>query len=322
MPSIFRLNTAMSPVFSTRLPQAFADAVLHADQHLVGVRCRHCGAAPMRPSALAAGADRRGHHLARSGARLRARRSDRAACRASPAPRPPALPRIRPACRPRRRCGRRAPGRRARGAAAHHLSDDRFERRPVEPQPDLFEGVGLDVVGRERAQVEERVSRWPFSVSTSRRTGLRCSADCSTRQRSSCQVPIVSPSTARTVSPRARPAAAATEASGRRAEHRTRLRQPYMKSPAYAAMAKRKLAAGPATTMAKRRQTLWRLNARCASPLVDRAFALIEHLHVAAERNRGDDPLGPIGAAPPGPERRPKPTEKRSTLTSNQCATM
>jgi hypothetical protein len=38
-----------------------------------------------------------------------------------------------------------------------------------------------------------------------------------------------------------------------------------MKSPAYAAIAKRKFATGPATTMAKRRQTLWRLKARCAS---------------------------------------------------------
>ena len=39
LPSIFRLNTAMSPVFSSAFHK-LADPVLHANQHPVGVRRR------------------------------------------------------------------------------------------------------------------------------------------------------------------------------------------------------------------------------------------------------------------------------------------
>ena len=54
----------------------------------------------------------------------------------------------------------------------------------------------------------------------------------------------------------------------------------------------------------------------------DRALALVEHLHVAAERNRATPPT----RCGRGPKRRdqttrPKPTEKRSTLTPHQRAT-
>ena len=38
-----------------------------------------------------------------------------------------------------------------------------------------------------------------------------------------------------------------------------------MNSPAYTSTASSKLAIGPATTIAMRCQTLWRLNARCSS---------------------------------------------------------
>ena len=55
--------------------------------------------------------------------------------------------------------------------------------------------------------------------------------------------------------------------------------------------------------MAKRCHTLWRLNARCSSARRDVAFALVEHLHVAAERNRGDHPFGLVRARAPRDER-------------------
>ena len=68
-------------------------------------------------------------------------------------------------------------------------------------------------------------------------------------------------------------------------------------------------------------QTGWRLNARGASCGGDVAFALIEQLHVAAERNRGDDVLDRSLPAVRCHSGLPKPIEKRSTLMPSRRAT-
>jgi hypothetical protein len=55
--------------------------------------------------------------------------------------------------------------------------------------------------------------------------------------------------------------------------------------------------------MSTRRQTPCRLNARARSDASTGPFALVEHLHVSAERDRREDPLGRVAAAPPDEQR-------------------
>ena len=53
-----------------------------------------------------------------------------------------------------------------------------------------------------------------------------------------------------------------------------------------------------------------------------RRLALVEHAHVAAQRQGADDELGALRASPGGATRtRPKPIEKRSTRTPQATAT-
>jgi hypothetical protein len=73
------------------------------------------------------------------------------------------------------------------------------------------------------------------------------------------------PSIARTVSSECSPAAAATVPGGGSPRTGRASGRPYMNNPAYTSTANARLNTGPATTMARRRQTLWRLNARCSS---------------------------------------------------------
>ena len=63
---------------------------------------------------------------------------------------------------------------------------------------------------------------------------------------------------------------------------------------------------GPAATMAMRFQTLCRLNARGRSSSGDRAFALVDHLHVTTERYRGNGPLGAVGSEAARPHDAPE----------------
>ena len=78
---------------------------------------------------------------------------------------------------------------------------------------------------------------------------------------------------------------------------------------------------GPAATIAMRLPTLCRLNARGRSAGGDGAFPLVEHLHVAAERNRGKRPLGAVGPEAARPHDAAEAHRKAQHLDPHQRAT-
>ena len=136
-----------------------------------------------------------------------------------------------------------------------------------------------------------------FAVSTTRRWSNDASSSFQRRsdhERIGCESPPLCASRIDTiVSPPSKPAWAAA-VSGAGAEM---IAAGSVTPPANTAenstIARMKLAIGPAATIAMRLPTLCRLNARGRSSGGMRAvgFALVEHLHVAAERQRGDRPL-------------------------------
>ena len=150
-----------------------------------------------------------------------------------------------------------------RRAAAHYLANHGIEWRTVQPQPDALERVGLHIVRRKRAQVEQYVAHILF-------------VDDFQAQRNPLQRRLQNPpaqllprSTSSPPRPRARCRMRARQraASSRRAVHpapgvppAARLRE----KPAQRRDGEQKLASVPRP----RRRTaraLWRLNARCAS---------------------------------------------------------
>jgi hypothetical protein len=106
----------------------------------------------------------------------------------------------------------------------------------------------------------------PFSLLTCRVTACRSTARSSSTQRTSCQVFTGASATATTVSPETTWACAAGEPAGGVPSVGLRPGTPCMNSSQYTAIASRKLATGPASTIAKRRHTDCRLKARCRSP--------------------------------------------------------
>ena len=185
----------MSQVFAAALRERFDRTVAaRVIEHLLRVRRRaaaarrRCGRCAARPALTAVGHDL---HVRWSPSRSTTQRERR--FRDARGSRRRKLSQVVDrACRPARTT--RSPGASpARSAAppATICADHRLERRPVEPQPDALERVGLHVVGRKAAQIERARRRdCRASVCTSRRSASRCSAACSTRQRSSCQVVI------------------------------------------------------------------------------------------------------------------------------------
>jgi hypothetical protein len=87
------------------------------------------------------------------------------------------------------------------------------------------------------------------------RACFRSSARCSNRQRTSCQPATGSSSIARIVSPDCSPACAATVPASGAAMIGFASCTPDMNRTQYSAIAKRKLATGPATTIANRFHT-------------------------------------------------------------------
>ena len=231
-----------------------------------------CGAAPMRPMRAPFSRHRSGITSIAERAPSRSTTSRSAAPGRARTACDQLLPGRRRACRRPRSRGRpraspRAPPRRRRP----RWPITGAQRRPVQPQPDAFERVALDFVGRESRAGRARASRCGRARRRLRGAAPRAAARaCSTRQRRSCQVATGSPSIARTVSPARSPAARATVPASGAAEDRPRLRQPVHEEPRVEAIANRKLNAGPATTIAMRCQTLWRLNARCSFRRRDR----------------------------------------------------
>ena len=71
---------------------------------------------------------------------------------------------------------------------------------------------------------------------------------------------------------------------------------PCMNSTQYTHDREQEIGHGPASTMAKRRNTDCRLKARSRSSGATSPFALVEHLDVAAQRERRNRPLGLIGS--------------------------
>ena len=128
----------------------------------------------------------------------------------------------------------------------------------------------------------------------------------SRRQRRSCQLRTGAPSAATTRSPSRMPATAAGVFGGGAASSARCAGIPATKVPAKSSTASSRLAIGPAATMAILFQTLCRLKARARSPARDGAFALVDHLHVAAERNGGNGPFGAVGAEAARPHDAPE----------------
>ena len=133
------------------------------------------------------------------------------------------------------------------------------------------------------------------------------STACVTSQRSSvierrsCQS-LPSDEYARTQSPARRPARSARLPATGGPSSAFGSSMPIQCAAAYSSTASSRLATGPAATMAARCHSGLRLKARSSSVGVDRAFALVEHLHVAAERQRADDELGAVGRGLAAPQ--------------------
>ena len=317
----------MSQVLATALPQALERPVLHADQHLA----RRATAEPRRgadaaDALLAALATRVGSDLDARSARRRARPRAQAACPGSA--RIAATSASQDATGLPSTASTRSPAASpARSAAppATTLPDHRVERRPVEPQADALERVALDLVGREARA--GRAWRW--------RDGPRSFSDLDAQRSRAAAPPAAraSAAPARSRSARRRPrapcrrarspASAAALPARRLAEHRPRLGQPVHEQARVDQDGEQEVEHRPGDHDGEAPPDALPVEgARAARRGATGALALVEHLHVAAERDRGDHPLGLVAADAPRPAAaRPKPTEKRSTLTPHRRAT-
>jgi hypothetical protein len=117
------------------------------------------------------------------------------------------------------------------------------------------------------------------------------------------------------------PAFSATLAADRRAEHRLRLVDADPVSRRVQRDREREVGDRPGGD--DRRALPERLAVEGSAEIGGRdvALALVEHAHVAAEGQRADDELGAVGRGWRRQRTRPKPTEKRSTLTPQATAT-
>ena len=192
-------------------------------------------------------------------------------------------------------------GARAPAPPAMHLAEHRLAARRADA--DLAHQLRVDVArARARASGERARARWPRPS----RVASRAAASVSPSQRRLRELPAQVGRTsarramrrrrrdaARTQSPARRPARSATLPAAGRAEDRLRLLDADpVDAPRRAATASSRLAIGPAATMAARCHSGLRLKARWRSAGATGAFALVEHAHVAAERQRADDELG------------------------------
>ena len=200
----------------------------------------------------------------------------------------------------------------------------RLERRPVQPQADALQRVAFHLVGREAragrashagdvAALVERLE--PQRLALQRAPAARASAGPA---RSS----IASPSIARTVSPARSPAARGGAAGRRLGEHRPRLRQAVHEQARVDRDREQEIEHRPGDHDREAPPDALPVEgARALRAASTGAFALVEHLDVAAERDRRDHPLGAVRADCRVSKERPKPTEKRSTFTPHRRAT-
>jgi len=158
----------------------------------------------------------------------------------------------------------------------------------------------------ETRQIQSPPGEPPFGVDHLESAGCFSTASCSRRQRTCCQLAIGSPFIFRIVSPRVRPLAAATVPASGAPTTGLRLLHPAHEKRPVEHDGEQKIRHRPAATIAMRRQTLWRLKARCASSGANRAFALVEHLQrsrrAAARRSPTRSGPGPGESATRPPE--------------------
>ncbi len=185
------------------------------------------------------------------------------------------------------------------GFAGERLADDRG-REPS--QADLVEEVAVRSAAPSPDRSSLRKAIWPFSFCTSTST-LCLSTACSSKHPAHFL-----PGGDRLVADTQDRLAGGHTGLGRRRgrkrgpQHRLDPGTPCMNSPVHE-IASRKLAIGPAARWRSgdRRLAVERSIALLRCNL---AFPLVQHLHVAAERKRGDDPLGLVGSQAPAPKRR------------------
>ena len=193
-----------------------------------------------------------------------------------------------------------------RCAAAHHLADHRLERRPEKPQAYALERIALHVIRRERAQIERRIAQMAALVQhlQSQRLALQRRLQHAPAQ--------FLPGGDRLAVHRAHRVAGAQAgvcghaAFERRADDRACFGQAVHEQARIHRDGEQEV--GHRSGHYDRKAPPYALAVERAVRLVrlDRAFALIEHLHVAAEGDRRDDPLGLIFAPAPSGERTAK----------------
>src|SRR3954467_13530026 len=289
-----------------RLHEAGHWPMLHAYQQFFGIALGLAGPGADAAKARAAGVHRLGHHLERLHATgtLDGERERRARMRAHRVHE--GFPVVdRRAVERDDAIAAHEPGL-LRGATGDHLPEHRRQRRPIKPQADALEHIGLDLVRREPAQVERHRGEMATLV-------LGVELDRLALQRRLQDAPAqllpgadrLAVDTAHGVA-RVYASGRRDGSGGRRAEDRARFRQPVHEEPGVHQHREGEVEEWPRDDDGEALPDA--LAIECARELrgQHRPFALVEHLHVAAKGNGRDDPLGAVGAEAPEGERAAK----------------
>jgi len=189
------------------------------------------------------------------------------------------------------------------GAAGEHLAEHRLERRPVEPQPDLFQHIGFHVGAREAGEIERHQGDVPALVERLelRALPLQCRLQHAPAQ--------LLPRRDRLAVDRANRVAGVhagsrgQRAGRRRAEDRSRFGQAVHEEPRVDQHREDEVEERSGDDDGEALPDALPVEGARELGRLDRPLALVQHLHVTAERDGGEHPFGAVGPQAPGRER-------------------